>query len=82
MTDIIVGLFSHIHGFIDGILPVMGSDGVSNIPLAVTYFVHIIEASDYFFPVSTLFTVIGIMMAYRISMFAWFCINWVIRIIP
>ena len=83
MTGILVSMFSSIRSFVDGALPVMGSGGdTANITSAIGYFVQFISMGDYFFPVSILFTVIGIMMAYRIAMFLWFCINWVLRFIP
>ena len=83
MTDILVSMFTHIKNFIDGVLPTMGSvGGTANITSAVGYFVQFIAMGDYFFPVVTLFTVMGLMMAYRVAMFLWFCINWVLRFIP
>ncbi len=83
MTDILVSMFNHFRNFLDGVLPTMGtSGGTANITSAIGYFVQFISFGDYFFPVATLFTVIGLMMAYRVGLFLWFCINWVLRFIP
>lgn len=83
MTNILVSMFTHFKNFIDGVLPTMGGGGSSDsIASAIGYFVQFIAMGDYFFPVKTLFIVISLMMAYRVGMFLWFCINWVLRFIP
>ena len=83
MTGVLVSMFGSVRTFVDGALPVMGDSGTTaNITSAIGYFVQFISMGDYFFPVATLFTVIGLMMAYRVSLFLWFCINWVLRFIP
>lgn len=83
MTGVLVSMFGGIRSFIDGVLPTMGtSGGTSNITSAIGYFVQFIAMGDYFFPVTTLFIVIGLMISYRIGLFLWFCVNWVLRFIP
>jgi hypothetical protein len=82
MTGIIVGMFNAIKGFLGSVLPTMSSSGTANITSAIGYFVQFIGLGNYFFPVTTLFAVMGLMMAYRLALFLWFCVNWVLRFIP
>lgn len=81
MTKILCDFFDWIGSLLNSLLPNLTTNGVSNISDSVAFFVKLIGAADYLFPVSTLFQVIGIVVAYKLFMMGLWLVNWLIRTI-
>lgn len=79
MTKIFCGFFDFIGDLLNSLLPTLNGTGTQQISDGVVFFVKLISAADYLFPVSTLFQVIGIVIAYKTFMMALWVVNWVIR---
>jgi hypothetical protein len=81
MTDILCGFFDMIGNFISSVLPDLSNSGISQISDSVKFFANLIGAANYLFPVSTLFEIMGIFIAFKIyTMGLWF-FGWLIRTI-
>lgn len=79
MTDTICGFFDLVGNLINSLLPTLNGTGTSQILSAVAFFVKLISAANYLFPVDTLFEVIGIVVSYKLFMMGLWVANWVIR---
>jgi hypothetical protein len=81
LQNILIGFLDFVKSFLNTVLPNLNSGGTQNISDAVKYMITFISAANYLFPVTTLFTVIGIVMAYKIFMMALWVVNKVIKLI-
>lgn len=79
MTKIICNFLDFLGNSLNFLLPSISDTGVSQVSDAVLFFVKFISAADYLFPVSTLFTVIGIVVSYKLFMVSWWVINWILK---
>jgi len=80
ITTFILTIFSSFVGFLLSLLPT-GSLPVA-ISTAFNYFVGILSAFTYVFPVVTLFQAFALVIAVDLAILVWHFINWVIRKIP
>jgi hypothetical protein len=81
MQNIIIGFFDLLGELLDSLLPHMSSNGITQITDAVQFFINLISASNYLFPVTTAFTITGIVMGYKVFMFGWWIVSKVIDLI-
>lgn len=79
MTNILCSFFDFIGNLLNTLLPNMNISGLDNISSAISYIVAFISASDYLFPVTTLFQITGIVLAYRVYLFGVWVFNWIVR---
>lgn len=79
MTDLLCGFFDLIGDLLNSLLPSMPTNGAGSISSAIAFFVNLIGAANYLFPVSTLFEAIGILMVYKVFNMSVWIVNWVIR---
>jgi len=76
ITQTIISIFVSVILFFLNLLPEF-TVPVSDINAATDFFISFVNQTNYFLPVATIFTILGILISYNIVKFVFALFNWI-----